>query len=488
MSLISRKVETKQLTKILASDKAEFLVVYGRRRVGKTYLIHKYFSEANCVFFEFSGLRNGTLKQHLQIFTEKFSQCFYSNLKIQPPKTWLEAFKLFSEELKKQNGNKKMVMFIDELPWLATPRSGLLEAIDYYWNTVWSKYTNFCLIACGSAASWMIKNIINNKGGLHNRRTALLHLKPLSLSETKSYLQSRGIELSKYQLVILYMSIGGIPFYLDAINKSLSVTQNISHLCFEETGILFNEFKTLFQSLFKHAESHEELIKIMSKHRYGIERNLLIKKSKLLKSGGRFKERLHELEEAGFIAHYQPQNTAKKGTYYRLQDEYSYFYLTWIEPAKKQLLRNNYWEMMTSSPQYQTWCGYAFESFCLKHIAEIIKSLGLSTLAIRAYPWRYIPNEKSQKGAQIDLVIERMDDVTTLCEIKFSHERYVIDKSYAANLQNKINVFKEQTNSNKAILINFITMHGILLNEHAKAIVHQSISIDDILAVGILNE
>jgi uncharacterized protein len=483
VNIIGRKEEQQEFTDIYGSKKAEFAVVYGRRRIGKTFLIEQFFCSRDCVFFHVTGVQDGLLKEQLAEFAKTIGKVFYNGAKIETATSWMQAFEELNNAIIKLSGTNKIVIFIDELPWMATKRSRILQALDYYWNHYWSKNKRLKLIICGSSASWIIKNIIYNKGGLHNRYTLSLLIKPFSLHETKEFLASRNIKISNKQILQLYMAIGGVPHYLDKVKKGLSAAQNIDQLCFSENGILFSEFEKLFKSLFDDAKVYIELIRIISRVKEGIIRSDIEEHSKLTKKGGTLTDRLNDLEQAGFIKSFLPFKHQRQGIYYRVIDEYVYFYLRWIEPKKQMLLSNqsgnDYWAHHVHSSQYCSWLGYSFESICYKHISQIQKSLKIP-LGSKAGTWRFNPKRHSkEKGAQIDLLFERNDDAVTICEIKYTDKPFLIDKTYYDNLINKIDVYKKISKTSKQIFIAFISANGIKKSAYANCI-NGLVSLDDL--------
>jgi len=394
------------------------------------------------------------------------------------------ALEMLTNAIEQSRKKKKVVLFFDELPWLVTKKSRFLQALDYYWNTKWSNNKRIRLIVCGSAASWIIKNIVNNRGGLHNRITAQIRLEPFSLNETKSFLKYRKINLNDKQILSIYMVMGGIPHYLNQIEKGLSASQNIDNICFTKNGILFKEFNNLIPALFSEFEIYEELIRLIATQRYGIERSGLIKKSKF-SSGGRFDQRLLELEEAGFIISFKPYSHKKRGHYYRMIDEYTLFYFNWIEPIKDSIRHQNkprgYWENRSQSASWKSWSGYAFEAVCYKHIEKIRSALNIPVTA-NVGTWRYSPRKGSEeKGAQIDLLFDRDDGIVTICEIKYTDTVFELDKQYTNNLLNKIDVFKKQTKMDKQIFIAMITSNGIKQNMYFKEIISNQATLADFL-------
>jgi AAA+ ATPase superfamily predicted ATPase len=460
--IVGREDEQHQFHRVLDSHEAEFVAVYGRRRVGKTYLIRKFFESKPCLLFHASGVQNRPQESQLSAFKREIETTFYGNVRkgfLGEPKNWMDALSLLTEAINLNKDPQKIILFLDELPWMATHKSGLLSALDYYWNRFWVNNPRIKLIICGSAASWIIENILNNKGGLHNRVTLRVRLEPFTLKETEMYLNYRGITLIKPQILELYMCIGGIPYYLKMVEKGLSVVQNINKMCFQKRGTLFDEFNNLFSSLFDHSEVHEEIIKVISSKREGMERSEI---ERLVQTkGGHVTKYLSELEEAGFITAFLPQGR-ERGLYYKIIDEYTLFYLTWIAPRTKKRLReegtSHYWETVSQSSAWKSWCGYAFEAVCYKHLTAIRKALKIPD-GSSATTWRYFPKKGiiGDEGAQIDLLFDRPDGVVSLCEIKYCKEPFVIDKQVAQELFRKVKIYEKVTKTNKQIFVSMIT-------------------------------
>jgi hypothetical protein len=405
------------------------------------------------------------------------------------PGHWMAAFDELSKSIQQLKNTKKIVLFFDELPWMCTPKSSLLNALEYFWNRYWSNDTRIKLIVCGSSASWIVKKIIKNRGGLHNRTTRKIRLQPFTLNETLLYLNhlNHKIELSK--IVKLYMVLGGIPFYLKHLKHNLSVDQNINQLLFNPDSVLFNEFHEIFSSLFDTGEPYMEIIKLIANTQDGLSRSILDTKNKLTGKGGRLTQRLEELESGGFISSYLPFGYKKKGIIYRLSDEYCYFYLKWIAPIKdklKQSDRLSYWINKTHSPDYYAWLGYSFENLCYKHLPMIRKTLQLGADSL-ALPWRSISTSKKteqalgQQGAQIDLLFDRQDDAITICEIKYTDKEYSINKAYADILRRKLEAFKQQTRTKKQLFLILISPYGVKKNNYSGELLSGEIVLEDLL-------
>jgi uncharacterized protein len=457
ISIVGRDEEMAIFEECQASNKSELIAVYGRRRIGKTYLVRNYFSAA--MQFEFSGSIDTPAEKQLYNFSVALRRYDKSIRNSRLPAHWPQAFVWLSEYLgKKRSGNKKVVFF-DELPWLDTMHSGFLAAFDYWWNNWCTKRKDIIVVICGSAASWMINKIINNKGGLHNRVTRVIRLMPFTLAETAAFFQTKRIKLDGYQIAQLYMAMGGVPLYLDAVQPGKSAMQNIDSICFAKNGLLRTEFDKLYAALYTNAAQHISIIKALAAKQTGLLRNEIVKLAKL-KSGGYVTQALSELEESGFIQGYVPVNKKRKDKVYRLTDEYSLFYLRFIETSKSY--RAGAWANIQSKQPYISWSGFAFENLCLKHVQQIKNSLGIGGIYSEQTAW-YSKQEK----AQIDLVIQRADRCTNLCEMKFSNKPYEVTSRYAKELQHKTMAYKKGTGSRHTLFTTLVTTYGLKPNEHS---------------------
>ena len=484
--LVGRIEEQNQLQRAYDSHEAELIAVYGRRRVGKTFLIRSWASaksSKSCLFFQVSGIYGADISVQLREFRMEIERAFYDHHAgslLQDPENWVAAFNLLREAIDKMSGRKKIILFFDEFPWMATKKSNLLQALDYQWNRFLVNNPRIKMIICGSSASWIIEKILNNKHGLHNRVTKRIHLEPFNLYETHLYLKSRKIGFNPSQVLELYMCLGGIPFYLKSMEKGLSAVQNINALCFMKQGDLFDEFKNLFSSLFENAHFHEEIIRLMASKREGISRSHI---ENLYKTkGGRLSLRLRELEEAGFIKKFVPLGRIR-GSYYRIIDEYTLFYLKWIEPTLQNALsaqwNDEYWEALSHSASWKAWSGYAFEAICYKHLPQIRKVLKIPNGSV-ASSWKHIGKGEKDEGAQIDLLFERPDNATTICEIKYYKTPFEINKEVASDLNRKTKVFQRVRKSEKQIFISMITSSRLKKNLYAEDLVASEVTIEDL--------
>lgn len=478
--IFGRASEVKILERLLHSSKAEFLAIYGRRRVGKTYLIHEYFKDKG-VYFSITGSFDSNKKLQLRKFHREFVHIFPDFAKLKEFKDWDEALYALKEAVVNIDPAKKVIIFFDELPWLASKRSGFMPALEHIWNQYFSRLKNVILIVCGSSANWMIKKVISNKKGLYGRLSEQIKLNAFTVDETEKFLLSQNVKLSRKQIVELYMAVGGIAKYLTYVLPGESVAQVINRLCFNPQGQLVGEFHNLYQSLFEDSQKHVQIVKALAEKKSGVLQKDLLEGLKI-PSGGQSSSVLEELEQSGFIAACPEFQKKTKDKKLWLVDEYSYFFLSWIEPLKSSILLGNdrdYWLKMSHDPRWKTWSGYAFESICFKHIAQIKKKLGISAVMTEESQWSYRPKNKSEKGVQIDLIIDRKDDCINLCEIKFYHSEFVVDKVYAEELQRKIDVFREKTKTNKTIFLTLITPYGVRKNENSIGLVSKEITLED---------
>jgi AAA+ ATPase superfamily predicted ATPase len=477
--IIARQQELSILKKLYFSGKPEFLAVYGRRRVGKTFLIREFF-RGKGTYFHVTGVKDVPARKQLRNFTEEFKRVFgYPPTK--SPKDWQDAFTLLREAIDALPGSERIIIFFDELPWLATHRSGFLQDLDHFWNRHMSSNNRILLVVCGSAATWMIEKIVRHKGGLHGRLTALMNLKPFTLCETEEFLKSQGVILDRKQIIDLYMALGGIPKYLTYVERGLSSLQIINKVCFR--GPLTNEFEELYSSLFENYEHHVAVIRALAERNQGLTK-IEIAKTTGLTPGGGMNVILENLEQSGFIMLIPDLGKIKKNLRYRLLDEYSLFYLRWIEQEKKLNIGGidtNFWLNAGGSSESRAWAGYTFEGICMKHIAPLKEALGIAGVLTHTSGWIYRPTKgSSEKGAQIDLVIDRADNCINLCEVKFNNDLFVINKSYEKELRERKAIFLEKTGARKTLFLTFITPYGISKEAGYFGIVNKELTMDDL--------
>jgi uncharacterized protein len=471
MELISRQTEIRLLNTLLNSSNPEFVAVYGRRRVGKTFLIRQ--TLAHRFAFQMTGIANVSVRQQLSNFWSAFMQYSPTGTN-SPPTDWFVAFAWLRDLLTQQPDNEPLVVFLDELPWLDTPRSGFVAALEHFWNSYGATNPRLKLIVCGSAASWMIQKLINNRGGLHNRITKRIHLLPFSLAEVETYFRAGGILLDRYQIIQLYAVMGGIPFYLSQVERGLSAAQVIDNLCFSDSGLLRTEYQNLYRSLFQQAGAHTAIVEALGTKARGLTRTELVEQTKM-QDGGSLTQVLDELELSGFITKYTPFGRKFRNSLYQLTDPYSLFYQRFIKDSKAT--GSGAWLNLTGSGAWQAWSGYAFEIVCLQHSQQLKKALGISGVYTELSSWR---SQISTPGAQIDLLIDRKDNVITVCEMKFSTGVFTITKAYAEVLRNKIDALRTESKTRKTIFLAMVTTYGIQENEQTLGLVQNSLTMDDL--------
>jgi uncharacterized protein len=464
--MVGRTGEKAILQQLLQSKEAELLCILGRRRVGKTYLIREVYK--NNLAFEFTGVQNGSRSEQLQSFLFYLGKTFGKNKLPARLKSWMHAFEILITLLEKQKSRKKRVIFIDELPWIASNKSDFLKAFGSFWNS-WASKQNLIVTICGSAASWMIKKVINNRGGLHNRVTRQIVLQPFNCMEAWAYLKQRGIKLNPEQLTDLYMTFGGIPYYLKQLERGKSVAQMIDAACFAANAPLKNEFDNLYAALFSSHQSYIAVIKACYSKWKGMT-HLEIARNSGIASGGTLTEILTNLEMTGFISSTAPFVNNKKETIYRLTDEFSLFYLKYMTQEK-----NNNFQLISQSQSFKLWQGYAFENFCFRHIDIIKKKLGIAAVITRQYAFN-IKNNNGNAHTQIDLIIDRNDQCVNLCEVKYHQQPFTVTPRYARLLEERVLSFKTDTHTRKTIFTTFITKKGL---KHNTGLIDSEITLQD---------
>lgn len=471
--IIGREREQRELLSLLDKEESQFCAVYGRRRVGKTYLIRETFNYQFC--FQHTGVAKGTLRQQLTAFRNSLVAAGMAKCAI--PKTWIEAFELLKLHINNTPAGKK-VLFIDELPWMDTPKGNLIGALENFWNG-WAtarREKDIVLIVCGSATSWISKKLLKDKGGLRGRLTNRVKVVPFTLHECELFAGSANLALGRKDVLELYMILGGIPYYWSFLKKGLSVAQNVDQLFFSETAQLRDEFEALYSTLFKRPENYLKVIKCLSDGRKtGMTREDILAASKLT-DGGTFSNILEELEESGFIRRFVSADTTETNAMYQLIDNYTLFYYQCIK--KNAFSDEHYWSNTFTSAFHNTWKGHAFERVCLQHVLQIKAALGISGVQTNVCSW-FARGTAERRGAQIDLVIQRADGFTDICEMKHSGDIFTIDKDYAEDLQNKLNAYGELSKDKRTLHLCLATTHGITHNSYAN-MVQKELTLDDL--------
>ena len=473
--MIGRKKEIEKIDRLLTSERSEFLAITGRRRVGKTFLIDSLLRKYYC--FSMTGIQNGSVTAQLVNFGVKLSE-YNGTLEPQNLENWQMAFLHLKTYLKTLDRDKKQVIFIDELPWVATAKSGFIQMLAHFWNDYLSKEPHFILVICGSATSWITKKIINDTGGLHNRVTENIHLYPFTLAETAAFLKNKGLKFSLQEVAKIYMTLGGIPFYLENLRKGESFAVAIERLCFSPNGILHNEYDNLFKALFNNAEVHQQIVSTLANHHYGMSHAEILHQMAMKQPNGSYQRAMEELIISDFVIENTSFGKKKRGSMYRLIDEYSIFYHRFIKTNKKYT--PGMWQQLAESQSYKIWAGYAFETFCHKHIDALKKALGISSVFTEIYSFSILGSSKAE-GLQIDLLIDRKDGCINLCEIKFHSGLFTITKDYYQQLIEKRQRFINHTDTKKQVFLTFITNHGIAPNAYATEIVDAEIRLEQLL-------
>lgn len=469
--LIGRTRECAELAQCVASDRSELVIVYGRRRVGKTFLIEEFFNRQ--FDFRYVGAHGMTTRRQLRNFAHVLGS--YSKQKYDF-KDWDEAFYALEDYLTELPADRKIIVFIDEMPWMDSGRSNFVSALENFWNGWAMTRRNIMLIATGSATSWMRDKLVANKGGLHARITARIHISPFTLQETEQYLERRNIEWDRYHITQAYMLLGGVPFYYSLLSPTLSLVQNIDELFFGNDATLKTEFDELYTALFNNTDQYLAVVKLLSDSKRGLTCTEIAKSLNF--NGGKISSIIKNLERSDIIEQWRQFGNKKRGTVYRLTDFYTLFFYKFVESNHSK--DASWWSNNLNSRSIESWMGNSFELVCMKHHAQIKEALGIRGMSTEMSTWQVLPNETdSTQGAQIDMIIERADRIIHLCEMKFSQDVYHITKEYDKHIRERVGLFKYVTGTKKTVVNTFVTTYGVANGKYS-SIVHSNVVLDDL--------
>ncbi len=463
-NIIGRNTEIEELMRLYRRNRPEFVAVYGRRRVGKTYLIKELFKDKMAFYHTgmspFDAENTNILQDQLKSFHNSLIR--YGQEPSEHPKSWIEAFFMLERLLESLSGEQRQVVFIDELPWMDTPRSGFLSAFEHFWNGWGSGRDNLMLIVCGSATSWMEDNLINNHGGLYGRLTYEIKLSPFTLCECEAYFKAMDLRLTRYDIIQAYMAVGGIPYYLGFFRKGLSLGQNLDLLFFARNAKLKNEFDRLFSSLFSRPTNYKKIINLLATKHCGFTRDEIATATGIQKGGG-FSKMLSALEASDFIVRYVPFGRSKREEHYKLVDNFCLFHGKFL--ANGEITDPEFWEKNQNAQRLSVWKGIAFEEVCMKHIRQIKNALGIRGITSKESAWSLRGDDETE-GTQIDLLIDRADRVVNLCEMKFYKEEFTIDKAYDKKLRHRTQTLVDNLPKNRNVHLTLITTYGLTYNEY----------------------
>ncbi|MBQ8162443.1 MAG: AAA family ATPase [Clostridia bacterium] len=472
---VGREEEARILEKCYSSEKSELVAVYGRRRVGKTYLIRSVLGDR--FDFDFTGMYDTPASEQRKQFCKALKD--KTGKREKTASDWYEAFDRLRDYLLSLQ-KETVAVFLDELPWMDTPRSHFLSALSRFWNDWGRERVKLKLYVCGSATTWMVDKLIGDRGGLYGRTTRSIYLSPFSLRETEQFLNEiRQMDYGRMQVLDVYMILGGIPYYLDMLDGDLPFSVNIDRLFFSENAPLKTEYEFLFRSLFKESDHYRRVVEALSSKLKGMTREEIIESTRL--EGGELSLILRNLNSCDFIRTYTEPGKTERGKMYQLTDLFSLFYLRFVKNHDGQDRR--YWSNLSQHGTKNAWAGYAFEQVCLHHIAQIKQALGISGILSNVYAWSsraFVSSDGSEwKGGQIDLIIDRSDKVMNLCEMKYSLDMYEITKDYETTVRERISSFRKKAKTNKNLRCTFVTTYGIKKNRHSGIVDHQVI-LDDL--------
>lgn len=471
--LIGRHKEQAKLQACVESGRSEFIVIYGRRRIGKTFLIRRYFKDT--YDFSFVGKHDMPKEEQLREFA-KALQTYSQSAFLPILQNWNEAFECLQKILDSSKKKDKKVVFFDEMPWMDTPKSDFIAALENFWNGWAAMRDDILFIACGSATSWMVDKILHNQGGMFNRITQKIYLRPFHLCEVEQYLDEHHFNWDRYQIAQCYMILGGVPYYLTLLNRQLSLLSNIDELFFTNAhAMLRTEYNELYSTLFKRPENYLSVIKTLIGRKEGFTRKEISEKTKI--SGSTLTKVLTDLEQCDFILPYARYGNSKNNTIYRIKDFYTLFYYKYVNGIDTK--DAHYWTHLANSQQVTSWQGFSFELLCLIHLDEIKRALGIDRILNDASSWRSKMPEGS--NTQIALVIERADRNINLCEMKFANGLFAIDKDYEQKLRERISIFRAETKTRCSTRTTLVTTYGVFKNKH-QGIVDDEVTLDDLFA------
>lgn len=475
--MVGRKKQIEELNRLYNSKKAEFVAIYGRRRIGKTYLVDETFKGR--ITFRHAGLspvdseQTGMLKAQLEHFY--YSLLVQGMSKSKKPESWIEAFYLLESFLEQCDDGSRQLVFLDELPWLDTPRSGFITAFEGFWNTWGCHRENLMVVVCGSANSWILDKLINNHGGLYNRITYEIKLEPFTLNECEEFFEDNQIKLSRYDITQSYMILGGVPYYMGYFQQGMSLAQNVDNLFFVKNAKLRNEYDRLFASIFSNPDVMKKIVGVLYTRNAGYTRSELVEKLGI-KDGGTLSQSLNALIASDFVIKYVPFGKRKK-EHYKLIDPFCMFYLHFVDKKKK--MDENFWGQNISSQQVVSWRGYAYENVCFNHISQIKKALGISGVITSHSAWS--KRSDDEDGVQIDLLISRNDNVVNMCEIKYYGDEFTVDKDYYRVLLKRQEQLAKEVSPKVTIHNTLITTFGLTYNEYS-GIFSSIITFDELFA------
>jgi uncharacterized protein len=483
LKVIAREKELELIEEIYTSQVPELTAVWGRRRIGKTYLIRNGRRHNDGAYLEITGQKDA--KQHLQLshFQDALSKAFFFGQRIEKIKNWTEAFRSLQSAItfaeKTTQSNKPITLFFDEVAWLDSRRSGFLNALEHFWNSWASNQANIKIFVCSSASSWIVSKILKGKGGWHRRATRRIHLMPFTLAETKEYLESKNIHLSVHDLISLYMILGGTAGYLDQIKRGASLPAIVNHLFLEENGSLKDEFEELYYSLFNSANEHIKIVRTLSRSRQGLTKKEIREISKI-QSGSHFTGYLNNLEQSDFIEKYQPFGTTRNvAIKYRLKDFFSLFYLTWLESSKTKRIVN--WQSVISGPTYKAWAGFSFEYLCWNNIDKIVDQLGLAKANYSVSKYTYVAKDPNDESAEIDLLIDVAGAGIYLLELKFHTSEFTLEKAGRENIEKKIRVLRNSTHYKRSVFTLLLCSGGVRKNAYLEEVIDKVLNVKDLL-------
>jgi uncharacterized protein len=442
---IGREYELNLLNTIGGSGEASIIIMYGRRRIGKTELLEQAFRNRNILKFEgIEGLAEvDQLKHAVKQLAGYVGDVFLDKLVLE---SWGEFFQL----LAKYTEHGQWTIYLEELQWLANYKSALIAELKYVWDNYFRHNPQLIIILCGSAPSFMLDKVVHSRA-LYNRSQYEIHLRELDITEAKALLHKRQCR----EVFDAYLTVGGIPEYLKRLNKDSSVYLSLCQQSFLPEGFFLCEYEKIFTSGLADNKHYRQMIALLSQQRFMTRKQLMT--ALKLPSGGTVTQLLTDLEKAGFIEKYHPFNLGENTLLarYAIADNYLQYYFKFIHPLKNKIQHGDFKNnpmMGIKSDSYAKWLGFAFERWCRKYHTKIATILGFSAVQYNAGVFFNRGTEQAKPGYQIDLVFDRMDNVYTICEIKYLRDK--VGTHIIPELERKCALFPNKRNK---------TIHKVLI-------------------------
>ncbi|MFH1654342.1 MAG: ATP-binding protein [Pseudomonadota bacterium] len=483
-SFVGRRDEIRRLDEIVERKRASFIVVYGRRRVGKTELIEQYF--CNDTVLKFEGIeidkedvRNYDERQKFQIdqSLKRLAKYLDNPLigKVQC-RTWGDFFDILSEVATKQN----VVIYFEEIQWLANYESHFFSELKPFWDDRWRHNEKLKLVICGSSTSFIVGQLLSNKA-IYSRSQEEFHLREFNLMEIRDYLGNKGHK----ETMLAQLTVGGIPEYLGRLKEKGTVLSNLCKNSFRPDAFFSLEKDKIFISSLSRNHNYQKIVEYLGRCKFATALEI----TKAIKGdsagGGSVTRLLEDLSRCGFIKRYTPihKDDQSKLIRYSISDEYLQFYFRFIKPKLTKIQNKSYVENTLqgiNKRSFETVMGFNFERWCQKNASLFAKILGFSGVEYESGSFFDAKTQMQEKGFQIDLMYIIKGSKIIICEIKFYDG--LVDNRVCEEVKRKIELFQlsMQRYKNYTYEAVLITTEGVRDSATIQATFDHIITFEDI--------